>query len=147
MKKFFIILLTLFIVLTASIYMVYSYRAKAFEIQKLNREYEEYYNIEILGTELISIINRTIDLNNKNDISRDENGYYIDDEENYKEIYIQFVYKNETKLIQMEDIEKSGIETFVKMYSTASFKCTDIKYHSKTKNVKSLIFTEFVENN
>ena len=147
MKKFLIVLLILFIVLIASIYMVYSYRAKAFEIQKLNREYEEYYNIEILGTELISIINRTIDLNNKNDIPRDENGYYIDDEESYKEIYIQFVYKKETKLIKMEDIEKSGIETFVRMYSTANFKCTDIKYHNKTKNVKSLTFTEIVENN
>ncbi len=147
MKKFFIILLILFIVLIASIYMVYSYRAEALEAQKLNKEYEEYYNIEILGTELISIINRTIDLNNKNDIVKDDKGYYIDNEENYKEIYIQFVYKNETKLIKMEDIEKSGIETFVRMYSTAGFKCTGIEYHNKTKNVKSLTFTEIVENN
>jgi len=142
MKKFFIILLILSVILVVSIYVINSYKAKALEIQKLNKEYEEYYNIEVLGTELISIINRTIDLNNKNDVRKDSNGYYIDDEVNYKKIYIQFVYKNETKLIQMEDIEKSGIETFVRMYSTASFKCTDIEYHDKTKNVKSLTFTE-----
>lgn len=142
MKKIFIILLILSVIFLTSIYVINTYKVKALEIQKLNKEYEQYYNIEVLGTELISIINRTIDLNNKNDVNKDSNGYYIDDEEKYKKIYIQFVYKNETKLIQMEDIEKSGIETFVSMYSTASFKCTDIKYHNKTKNVKSLTFTE-----
>lgn len=147
MKKFFVILIALFITLITSIYMVSSYRANALNIQKLNKEYEDYYNIEILGTELISIINRTIDLNNKNNINRDNDGYYIDNEKDYKEIYIEFIYKNETKLIKMEDIEKSGIETFVKMYSTASFKCTEIKYHQKTNNVKSLIFKEIKENN
>ena len=147
MKKIFITFLILFIILVVSIYMVLSYRNKNLEIQKLNREYEKYYNIEILGTELISIINRTIDLNNKNDIVKDENGYFVNNEETYKEIYIEFIYKDKTKLIQMEDIEKSGIETFVKVYSTASFKCTDIKYHDKTKNVKSLTFTEILENN
>lgn len=147
MKKFLIILLILFLVLTISIYTVYSYRTKIISAQKVNKEYEEYYNIQVLGTELISIINRTIDINNKNGISRDDNGYYIDNEENFIEIYIQFVYKNETKVVKMEDIEKTGIEAFVKMYSTASFKCTKIDYHDKTNHVKSLTFEEIEETN
>lgn len=140
-------MLLLFIALAISIYMIYSYRTKSLEAQKTNQQYEEYYNIQILGTELISIINRTIDINNKNGIVRDENNNFIENEENSIEIYIQFAYKNEIKTVKMEDIEKTGVETFIKVYSTASFKCTKIEYHNKTKNVRSLVFEEILENN
>ena len=146
MKKFLIVLLILFIILAIGIYSVYRYRSSILETQKLNREYEQYYNIYILGTELISIINRTSDINHKNDIAKDDNGYYVDNGDNSLHIYIKFVYKNNSKTIQMEDIEKSGSETFIKVYSTASFKCTKIEYHEKTHNVKSLTFEEVVEN-
>ena len=115
------------------------------EEQKLNKEYEEYYGIEILGTELISIINRTIDINSKNNINRDEEGYYIDNEKNSIKLYIHFAYKEEIKTIQMEEIEKTGIESFVKVYSTANFKCTKIEYHENTNLVKSLTFEEVVQ--
>ena len=145
MKKILIIMLLLFIVLGISIYIVYSYRTERIEAQKLNKQYEQYYNIEILGTELISIINKTIDINNKNEISRDENQNYIDNGENSIHIYIQFVYKEKTKTIQMEDIEKTGTESFVRVYSTAGFKCIGIEYHEKTNNIKSLTFEEITE--
>lgn len=146
MKKFVIILLVLCIILAVGIYSVYRYRNAILETQKLNSQYEQYYNINILGTELISIVNRTIDINNKNNIEQDNSGYYIDNKNNSLHIYIKFVYKNNTKTIKMEDIEKSGIENFVKVYSTASFKCTGITYHEKTHNVKSLTFEEISEN-
>lgn len=145
MKKVLIILLIVFIILAVSIYTVYSYRVKMISQQKLNKEYEEYYNIQILGTELISIINRTIDINNKNQIGRDENNYYIDNGKDSIEIYIRFIYKSEIKEVKMEDIEKMTTETFIKMYSTASFKCTNIEYHEKINRVKSLTFEELQE--
>jgi len=147
MKRFSVILLIMLVILTIVIYAVYSYRDNMAEIQKLNREYEAYYNIEVLGTELISIINRTIDINHKNEIERDSNQYYIDNEKNSIQIYIQFVYKNEVKKISMEDVEKTGSEAFIRVYSTASFKCTNIEYHTKTKNVKSLTFEEMTQSN
>jgi len=128
--------------LTISVYLVYTYRSNFLETQKLNKEYEEYKGIHILGTELISIVNRTIDINHKHDIEKDANGYYVDNGDNSIHIYIKFVYKNETKTILMEDIEKTGIESFIRVYSTANFKCTNIEYHEKTGNVKSLTFEE-----
>ena len=82
MKKFIIILLILFIALAVGVYSVYSYRSRIIEAQKLNKEYEQYYNIEILGTELISIINRTSDINHKNNIEKDTDGYYVDNGNN-----------------------------------------------------------------
>lgn len=146
-RKFFVIMLILFVVTLISIYAVYSYRNSIKSSQKINDEYNSYYNKQMLGTELISIINKTIDINHKNNIEKDSSDYYIDNENNSIQIYVNFVYKKETKTKKMEDIEKGGIEEFVQVYSTANFKCTNIEYHTKTKNVKSLTFEEISEDN
>ena len=142
MKKILIIVLILLIILAGGIYSVYRYRTSVYQIQKINKEYENYYNIDILGTELISIINRTCDINVKNNVSKDSNGYFIDNNDNSIIVYIQFNYKKDTKIIRMEDISSTGSEAFVKVYSTANFKCTNIEYHEKSHNVKSLTFEE-----
>lgn len=146
-KRFFTILLVLTMLTLIASYFVYSYRSSKIESQKINDEYSSYYNKQMLGTELISIINRTIDINQKNEIDRDNNNYYIDNGENSIKVYVNFIYKNDIKTITMEDIEKSGTEEFVKRYSTASFKCTNVEYHDKSKNVKSITFDEISENN
>ena len=112
------------------------------EAQKINDEYKSYYNVQMLGTELVSIINRTEDINIKNDIQKDENGLYIENDTNSIKIYIKFKYKDDYTTLESEKIANDGVENFIKTYSTASFKCTDIAYHDKTKNVKALTFTE-----
>lgn len=142
MKKILIILLILSIILVVGVYSVYRYRTNVYQIQKQNREYEQYYNINVLGTELISIINKTIDLNTKNNITKDDKGYFVDNGENSIKINVEFKYKNDTKTISMEEIASTGVESFVKVYSTANFKCTKIEYHEKTHNVKNVTFEE-----
>ncbi len=47
---------------------------------------------------------------------------------------IKFLEKDD--IVQMESIYNLGIEEFVKYYSKRKFKCTDIKYHNKTKKYK-----------
>ena len=141
-KKILIILLILSIILVVGVYSVYRYRTNVYQIQKQNREYEQYYNINVLGTELISIINKTIDLNTKNNITKDDKGYFVDNGENSIKINVEFKYKNDTKTISMEEIASTGAESFVKVYSTANFKCTKIEYHEKTHNVKNVTFEE-----
>ena len=140
-NRFFTILGVLLFITLLSAYGIYSYRNRMIQAQKTNKQYEEYRNIEILGTELISMVNKTIDTNIKNGIERDANHYFVDNGNNT----ITFIYKDDIKTLRMEDIEKSGTEAFVKTYSTASFKCTQIQYHTKTKNVKSLVFEEISE--
>ena len=130
------------IILVVGVYSVYRYRTNVYQIQKQNREYEQYYNINVLGTELISIINKTIDLNTKNNITKDDKGYFVDNGENSIKINVEFKYKNDTKTISMEEIASTGAESFVKVYSTANFKCTKIEYHEKTHNVKNVTFEE-----
>ena len=141
-KKIFIILVVLMIILAIVTYWVYNYRKQMVESQEINNSYKTYENIQILGTELISIINRTIDINEKAGIEKDQDGLYIDNGENSIKIYIEFIYDDETRTVDMEKIANGGTYSFIDVYSTASFQCTNISYHEKTNNVKSLTFTE-----
>ena len=141
-NKILIILFIFFIVLVISGYAVYNYRTSIVESQKINNEYKKYYNIQVLGNELISIINKTIDINEKYGIEKNENGQYIENDTSSIKLYIKFKYKDDYKNVTMEDISKGRIENFMKVYGAASFKCTELTYHEKSKNVKSVTFTE-----
>ena len=143
MKNRILIILAIFIlVLIIAAYAVYSYRANALEAQKINNQYKSYYNSQIIGTELLSIINKTEDINEENNIQKDQDGLYIENDTNSIKIYISFKYEDDYRTIEMERIINNGTQNFIKVYSTASFKCTDISYHDKTNTVKSLTFTE-----
>lgn len=141
-KKFFIILLILVVISMVAIYAIYQYRTRLAETNKINKEYEQLYNINLLGTQVISLINKTIDLNEKHNIEKNNNGIYIDNGENSIKISINFIYKNGIKTVEMEEIYQNGVEAFIKSYSTASFNCSKISYHEKTKNVKELTLDE-----
>ena len=141
-NKIIIIVIIFLIILSVSAYMVYNYRKSVVSSQKVNESYKAYYDTEILGTELISIINKTVDFNEQNGIQKDENGMYIENDNNSIKIYISFKYEDDYQTVEMEKISNDGTDNFRKVYSTASFKCTEISYHDKTKNVKALTFTE-----
>lgn len=144
-KRFFIILFIFLILIIIVSYAVYNYRSQLLEAQRINSQYEEYSNIDILGTELVSIINKTMDINAKYQIAKNADGTYIENDSNSIKLYIVFNYKEETKTVTMESIYNAGIENFIKTYSTASFKCTNIEYHNKTNNIKSITFSEVSE--
>lgn len=141
-NKIIIIVIIFLIILSVSAYMVYNYRKSVISSQKVNETYKAYYDTEILGTELISVINKTVDFNEQNGIQKDENGMYIENDNNSIKIYISFKYEDDYQTVEMEKISNNGTDNFRKVYSTASFKCTEISYHDKTKNVKALTFTE-----
>ena len=141
-NKIIIIVIIFLIILSVSAYMVYNYRKSVVSSQKVNESYKAYYDTEILGTELISVINKTVDFNEQNGIQKDENGMYIENNNNSIKIYISFKYEDDYQTVEMEKISNNGTDNFRKVYSTASFKCTEISYHDKTENVKALTFTE-----
>ena len=129
-------------ILAGITYIVYNYRINLQETQKINQEFKSYSEAQMLGTELVSIMNRVQDLNSKNNIAKDNNNIYIENEENSIKLYIELKYKDNYSKIEVEKILNDGIENFIKSYSTASFKCTQITFHEKTGNVKTLTFTE-----
>ena len=91
-KSIFIVLAILFII--AIVICLYIYNVKKIEnvAIKHNKQYEEYCNKEILGTELISLINKAIDYNEKNSVEKQENTiYYINNNTNSIQITVKFL--------------------------------------------------------
>lgn len=110
------------------------------EIQKQNNMYEIYLNKEILGTDLATIISKVVNENEKNRIQKDENGYYIENDENSIKIDLKMITIDKT--YQMEEIHSGKIVNFVKHFDSIKFKCTSIEYHKKTGKIKKLVFEE-----
>lgn len=141
MKKIIICILSIFlIIICIVVYGVYQKNDNTAQIGVDNKTYESYNNKEVLGTDIISIINKATDSNKKNDIKIGEDGNYIDNEKN--SIRIEIKFKELDKVITMERINNVGIEKFWSNYGALSFKCTKIEYHEKTHRVKYMYFEE-----
>ena len=142
MKKSFLIILTIIIVILCLIYYKYTeYKSKNNEIKKFNSDYEFFLNKEVTGIELTSCINRAIDNNEKNKVSKDGNGFYIPNDENGLSIEIKITDLEEEKVFKMEQIYQNNMVTFLSYYDNIKFKSTDIKYNSK-KKVCYLLFEQ-----
>lgn len=141
MKKIIICILSIFlIIICIVVYGVYQKNDNTAQIGVDNKTYESYNNKEVLGTDIISIINKATDSNKKNDIKMGKDGNYIEDEKN--SIRIEIKFKELDKVITMERINNVGIEKFWSNYGALSFKCTKIEYHEKTHRVKYMYFEE-----
>lgn len=141
MKKSLFILITIFaiiiLILTLSIYN----NQKAIKRAEMaNLEYERYTTNNILGSSLMTLINKVIDNNEKNDVEKDKNNLYISNEENSIIIEVKFIEADQ--IFRMEAIAKQGSEAFIKNYNTMSFKCIKKQYHEKTKNISYLYFEQ-----
>ena len=148
MKRNLIILISaLLIVCVFVVYFVINYRNMQIDAQANNKEYITYKDKTIVGTTLVSLINKTVDNNEKDNIEEDEKNTYIENDKNSVKIYIYFLdLEKEDKYIEtpytMEQIYNNDTDNFIKLYGTSNFYCSNIDYHEKTGNVKSLTFEQ-----
>ena len=144
-NKILLIIVIFIIILCVAIYLVYNYRVNIAKSQTINNEYKAYYNKQIIGTDLASVINKTMDNNEKNNIPKDNSGYFIENDTNSIKVFVELIYQDDYTTLDAEQIFNKEIENFVRVYSTANFKCTKITYHKKTSNVETITFTEVDE--
>lgn len=141
MKKIIICILSVFLVIICIVcYSIYQKNENIAQISTDNKVYESYYNKEVLGTDIISLINKATDSNEKNDVEVDKDGNYIENDRN--SIRVEIKFQELEKVITMERINNIGIEKFWSNYGALSFKCTKIDYHEKTHKVKYMYFEE-----
>lgn len=90
MKKLIIFFVVIIIILAIVInrYIIYIDEYNILQLE--NSEYENYYEKKILGTNLASVINKVVDQNSKNNIEKDNNNEYIDNDEDSILIDIKF---------------------------------------------------------
>lgn len=140
MKKSIIFLVIALIVIIAPIMIfVSNYKQAKNQINKFNLNYEKYKSGKYYGSEVGSIINNAINNNEKNEVKKDSNGKYLDDDKYYIEVLIQLKDEEEIKTYDMETLNKLGIDRFVKNFNLSEFECTDISYNSQGR-VNQLTF-------
>ena len=126
MKKTIIIIVCIVIVILSIFGNKYlNYRDKKRQINEENLEYETYLNKEVSGRDLTTAVNRAVDNNEKNKVSKDEKGFYIQNDTTYK----------------METLYNGGMPTFIQYYGDISFECTKIDYN-KNGRVSFMIFEQ-----
>lgn len=140
MKKYIILSIIVIIAISSIYYLFNNYKVTAMQVENNNKMYTEIYNKEITGSSLATIINKTLDKNEKNEVKKDNNGYYISNNEN--SIIIEIKFQDSDDIFRVEQITKNGIENFIKLYSNLNFKCTKIEYHKKTNYISYLYFEQ-----
>lgn len=135
-----IILAIIFIVICIVSGTIINLQAENREISKYNSEYEKYLNKEVLGTEVATLISKVVDQNEKNNVQKDEKGYYIDNNRNSIKIDLKMTTIDKT--YPMEEIYNNQITNFVQNFNLIKFKCTKIEHHEQTKKISKLIFEE-----
>lgn len=140
MKKiiYFLIVVIVIVIVVAMAYI--NYKATLNNIKEDNFTFEYYNQKEILGTEVATLINKAVDNNIKFNVSKDENGKYIENNENSINIQI-YILDNDTTY-DMETIYNGGIDKFVQNFGSIKFKCTNLEYHDITKRVKKVYFEQ-----
>lgn len=141
MKQSLLILLAIFfIIICITCIILINLQSEKTEIKNENAQYESYLNKEIMGTDLASLIGKVIDKNERNNVQKDENSYYIDNYENSIKIDLKMTTIDKT--YPMEEIYNKEIAKFVQNFNLIKFKCTSIEYHEKTGRISKLIFEE-----
>lgn len=140
MKKVIIFLVTIVIIVCIIAFQYNSYKRNQNSISSENAEFEKYTNNEIYGIDLATIINKSIDKNEKNKILKDEKGFFIQNDENSIEVEIH-IKENDTTY-KMEQIYKQGTEQFVQFFINEKFKCSKVEYHEKTDRIKYMLFEQ-----
>lgn len=141
MKKTFL-LITAIILIIIFIVLGYIFEAQAKQNQAINynKQYETYLGQEIYGAEIATLINKVTEQNEKNNVQKDEKGYYIDNGTNSIKIDLKMITVEET--YPMELIYKNNITNFVKNFNVILFKCTNIEYHKQTGKISKLTFEQ-----
>ena len=122
MKKTLIYIISIVIVICVLIVSkLYANKEYMVEIKKFNTKYEKYINNELIGTEVASVINQAVDDNEYERIKKDENGKYIQNDENSINIEVKITEFSEEQIYTMETLYNGGIEQFVKYYGQILF--------------------------
>jgi len=143
MKKIAIFLFIIIAIITGISYMYLNYRANLNIAQNVNKQFESYYEKEIYGAELTTIINKAVDSNIANEVEEDNKGKYINNNDNSINIDIKML--DVDRVFDMETLYNGGMNNFVQYYSGIVFKCTKIEHHDKTGRIKYMLFEQITE--
>ena len=141
MKKTIIVLICIFIAIIISLYTYYQSTQSVLQgVKKFNYQFEQYFDKEIYGADVVTIMSKAIDNNNKYDIARNEENKFIEDNKYCLKVMIKF--KDVDQTFDMESIEKAGIEGFMQNFSKSTFKVIEYDYNEDSKRIGKIVIEE-----
>ena len=143
MKKLIIFFAVIIVIISVISFIYFNYKLEYNMAKRANMEFEKYLNKEVDGMEVATAINKAIDNNQKYEISKNNKGIYLSDNEN--SIRIEIKMTDDNSIYQMETIYNSGIQNFINYYGNIKFECTNLEYHSSSNKVKYLLFEQISE--
>ena len=139
-KTLLFILITLGIILIALTGILVNRKFAENEAKKPNLEYEYILEKEMYGTDVVTIINKAMNNNQKYEISKDESGNYEND--NHYSVQVEINFVGVEKSYTMEQICNVGLEDFMQAFNVSKFKCIDKQYHEATKRLSKIVLQE-----
>lgn len=143
MKKIAIFFLIITAIVVGMSYLYLNYKASYNQAKQENKQFESYYNEEVYGTDLVTVINKAVDNNLINEVEKNQKGFFQNNETNSINIDIKII-DNDT-IYKMETIYNNGMDNFVQYYGQIKFKCTQIEYHKETEKIKYLLFEQITQ--
>lgn len=143
MKKLAIFFLTIIVIIVGISYMYMNYKANYYINQKENYQFSSYYNKELKGNEIATLINKAYDNNSSNNVAKDKKGKFIENDNNSIKMDIKMLDIDKT--YDMETLNSGGMDKFVQYYGQITFKCTKIDYHSSTGKVKYMLIEQITQ--
>ena len=140
MKKIIIFFAIVVMIVCTITFQINSKIQEKNQIESENYEFSQYFDKEIYGIDLASIINKAVDTNIKNKVEKNEQGYFINNDKNSIQIEI-YLSESETTY-KMEQIYKQGTEKFVQFFINAKFKCSKKESHQNTGRIKYMFFEQ-----
>lgn len=140
MKKFLIFFVIVIVIVSIVAIRYSSYKVEHDTIMKENAEFEQYKDKEIYGLDIATIINKVMDKNIKNEVSKNDKGMFIENDTNSIKMEIYMTDNEQT--YRAETFYNNGIEQFMEFYRDIKFKCSKIEYHEKTNKIKYLYFEQ-----
>lgn len=143
MKKIAIFLLIIISIVSTISYLYLNSISNQRIAQKENIKFEIYKDEEITGAEVTTLINKSINSNQQNEVEKDKKGRYIDNETNSINVDIKFIDDDVT--YNIEKIYNNGMDKFLTYYRDIKFKCVDVQYHDKTQKIKYMLFEQITQ--
>lgn len=143
MKKTITLLVILFILITLVVGVAITQNNKQLaKIRQINQQYEIYLDKEIYGTDVASIINKIVDFNSKNQVAKNEEGIFLENDTNSIKGEIQFLYDEEVVTHPVEAVYNRGLNSFISNFNVTKFKLITIQYHEQTKQVSLIVLKQ-----
>lgn len=144
MKKTIIYIFSLVTIICAIITgNLYSSKDYLVQIKSFNTKYEKYIKSDVIGIDVASVINQAVDDNENERIKKDENGKYIQNNQNSINIEVMITEFEDEQIYAMETLYNGGMNQFVRYYGQIKFKASRVEYN-ENKRMKYILFEQIL---